>query len=458
MHEDLKMELFKDIEEEQPLTVSELTDYVKEILEGNFKSVYVVGEISGFKKAFPSGHSYFVIKDDDSQISCNLWSFRYNQINFKPEDGKRVLIRGSIRLYKLRGTYSIDVATIEEFGLGELQAKFEKLKKKLSEEGLFHEKYKKPLPDFPERIAIITSESGAVIEDFKKVTSKRYPSVKLFLYPVMVQGKGSADSICSAIEKANRSQNDYDIIVIARGGGAIEDLWSFNEESVARSVFKSKIPIVSAVGHEIDFTICDFVADLRAPTPSAAAEMILPDSTELFRNLDLSQGNLHKYVKSRLRNLSETLDNIEKSYSFNKPNDIISEFSLRIDEIGDEIFGIISNRLKYLNQNLENTGKHLVNSFRSQNEKIRIYKRNFRELDSRLNHLIKERIKLIRSDINQKNKLLENLNPDTILRRGFTYITKNDIILSRKVNAEIKDYVKIHFSDGEVGAEIHDYN
>ena len=452
------MQLYKDIEEEQPLTVSELNDYVKEILESNFRSVYVVGEISGFKRSYPSGHSYFVIKDEASQISCNLWSFRYNQIKCKPEDGKKVLIRGSIRLYKLRGTFSIDVATIEEFGLGDFQLKFEELKKKLSSEGLFDGKYKKELPEFPERIAIITSETGAVIEDFKKVAAKRYPSVKLFLYPVLVQGKDSVESVCSALKNANRSRDDYDIIVLARGGGAIEDLWTFNEESVARAIFKSKIPVVSAIGHEIDFTISDFVADLRAPTPSAAAEMILPDRAELLRNLELTGVTLRNYIEIRLKYLSETLNNVDKSYSFNKPKDIIREFSLRIDEIGDEIFGIIINRIKYVNENLENTRKHLVISFRSQSEKIRIYKGNFREFDLRLNHLMKERIKQIHSVINQRKKLLENLNPNTILKRGFTYITKNDKIVSRKANTEINDYIKIHFSDGEVGSKIHDYN
>ena len=451
------MQLYANIEEEQPLSVSELNDYVKEILESNFRSVYVVGEISGFKRSYPSGHSYFVIKDDESQISCNLWNYRYNQIKFKPEDGKKVLIRGSIRLYKLRGTYSIDVATVEEFGLGELQLKYEKLKKKLADEGLFDNKYKKVLPEFPEKIAIITSETGAVIEDFKRVASKRFPLAKLFLYPVLVQGKGSSESVSSAIERANLSQNEYDIIVIARGGGSIEDLWTFNEESVARAVFKSKIPVVSAIGHEIDFTICDFTADLRAPTPSSAAEMILPDSAELLRNLEIAGNSIRKYVENRLKYLTETLDNIEKSYSFNKPNDIVREFSIRVDEIGDEISELISERFKYLKENIENTGKHLINSFRYQSEKIRIYRKNFRELDSRLNYLVKEKLKQVRSDINQRIKLLENLNPDTILKRGFTYITRDGKIVSRKANTKIKDNVKIHFSDGVAGAEILDY-
>ncbi|MCI0472020.1 MAG: exodeoxyribonuclease VII large subunit [Ignavibacteria bacterium] len=452
------MQLYANIEEEQPLSVSELNDYVKEILESNFRSVYVLGEISGFKRSFPSGHSYFVIKDEESQISCNLWSYRYNQINFKPEDGKKVLIRGGIRLYKLRGTYSIDVATIEEFGLGDLQLKFEELKKKLADEGLFEIRYKKVLPQFPEKIAIITSETGAVIEDFKRVASKRYPFVKLFLYPVLVQGKGSADSVCSAIERANRGQNEYDIIVIARGGGSIEDLWTFNEESVARAVFKSKIPVVSAIGHEIDFTICDFTADLRAPTPSAAAEMILPDRAELLRKLDSSGSTIRKHVENRIKFINDTLDNIDKSYSFNKPKDIVREFTIHIDEISDNLSEIISDRFKYLNENLENTRKHLLNSFRFQSEKIRVYKKSFRDLDSRMNHLIEERIIQIRSDINQRKKLLENLNPDTILKRGFTYITKGGKIVSRKKNTKMKDIVKIHFTDGEVGAEIHDYN
>lgn len=452
------MQLYKNTEEEQPLSVSELNDYIKEILENNFRSVFVVGEISGYKRSFPSGHSYFTLKDEDSQISCNLWSFRFNQLRFQPEDGKKVLIRGSLRIYKLRGTYSIDVTSIEEFGLGELQLKFEELKKKLAAEGLFDNKYKKELPEFPEKIAVVTSETGAVLADIKRVAAKRYPSVKLFLYPVLVQGKGSSESVCSAIESANRSGISYDIILVARGGGSIEDLWTFNEETVARAVFKSKIPVVSAIGHEVDYTICDFVADLRAPTPSAAAEMILPDKTELLGNLELSGTILNRYVRDRLKYLESSLENIEKSYSFNKPKDLIRDLARRVDEISDDMQEMISGRFNNINENLLMSRRNLLNSFKSQGEKIKSYRRNFKEIDSRLNIILKERMKRIRYDIIQQKKLLDSLNPETILKRGFTYITRGEKILSRKSSAKINDYVNIHFTDGKVGAEIRDDN
>ena len=328
--------LFQITEDEHPLTVSELNSFIKQTLETQLSDIYVIGEISGYKRAQPSGHSYFTIKDDKSQISCNLWNFKHTYLKFPLKDGKKVLIRGRITVYEPRGSYAIEVNTITEIGIGELQAAFERLKEKLKSEGLFDDENKKPIPEFPENVAIITSETGAVIEDFIKVSRKRYPHFNLYLFPSLVQGKGSVESICRAIRKANNYSIKFDVIVLARGGGSIEDLWTFNEEAVARAVFQSEIPIVSAIGHEVDYTICDFVADLRAPTPSAAAEMILPDRRELIEILNDNESGLETIVKNKIENLKNSLDSIQNNYSFNKPKDILNDMKIKLDDMSDD--------------------------------------------------------------------------------------------------------------------------
>ena len=260
-----------------PITISELTDQIKTLVEQEFKFVYIVGEISNFKIHTASGHYYFILKDENAQVSAMMWSSRNKDLYFTPEEGMKVIIKGRITLFKSRGTYQVDVFEMEPFGMGELQVAFDKLKEKLLSEGLFDEEFKKPIPRFPSRVGLVTSETAAALHDFQNVTSRKYPIVELFLFPALMQGAGSAKSVCNAIRVANKPDFELDIIVITRGGGSIEDLWTFNEEGVAMEVFNSKVPVVSAIGHEIDYTICDFVADLRAPTPSAAAEMIFLD-------------------------------------------------------------------------------------------------------------------------------------------------------------------------------------
>lgn len=421
--------LFQNTEDEHPLTVSELSSFIKQTLETRLNDVFVLGEISGFRRAMPSGHSYFVLKDNKSQISCNLWSFRFNQLKFKPEDGMKVLIRGRVTVYEPRGTYAIDVYSITEVGIGELQAAFNRLKEKLLKEGLFDEERKKHIPDFPQNVAIITSESGAVIEDFIKVAKKRYSNFVLYLFPVLVQGKGSIESVCMAIKQANDLSIDFDVIVIARGGGSIEDLWTFNEEAVARAVCQSKIPVVSAVGHEVDYTICDFVADLRAPTPSAAAEMILPDKREFLDNLNNYDYDLKSLVFDRIAFYRESLDRIQSNYAFNKPRDILNDVKIRVDEISDELYKIYSDTLEYYKLDLEEKYDSLVS-------------------------MCKDRITFCKNDLDYKEKILKNLSPDNTLKRGFAVITKHSKIVSGKIDLNSKDSVNIRFHDGSVDATV----
>src|SRR5438874_5546837 len=267
------------------LTVSELTRSIRGTLETKFSAVWVQGEISNYK-LHPSGHQYFTLKDQRAQISCVIWRDTMLPSRKTLADGAQVQIYGTVTVFEARGQYQLNVQILQPRGLGLLQAKFESLKRKLEAEGLFAPERKRPLPKFPRRIGIVTSPSSAAIRDMLNVLSRRAPWLQILINPVRVQGTGAAQEIAVAIRELASPNERFvplDLIVITRGGGSIEDLWEFNEEIVARAIFHSAVPIVSAVGHEIDFTICDFVADLRAPTPSAAAELIAPDAAELSR-------------------------------------------------------------------------------------------------------------------------------------------------------------------------------
>src|SRR3954451_11814595 len=275
------------------LTVAELTRSIRGTLETKFGAVWVQGEISNYK-LHPNGHRYFTLKDQRAQISCVIWRDTMAPLRQPLVDGAQVQVYGTVTVYEARGQYQLNVQVLQPRGVGLLQAKFEALKRKLEAEGLFAPERKRPLPRFPRRIGIVTSPSGAAIRDMLKVLRRRAPSVQILINPVRVQGTGAAHEIAVAIRELatpNEAFAPVDLIVVTRGGGSIEDLWEFNEEVVARAIYNSAVPIVSAVGHEIDFTIADFVADLRAPTPSAAAELIFPDVNDLLRRVaELSAG------------------------------------------------------------------------------------------------------------------------------------------------------------------------
>jgi exodeoxyribonuclease VII large subunit len=269
----------------QALTVSDLTRKIKQILESGFPSIAVQGEISNLKR-HSSGHLYFTMKDENAQLPCVMWRSRASVLSFMPEDGAKVIAGGRLTVYEVRGSYQLDVQSIRPLGVGELQAAFEQLKKKLEAEGLFDAARKRPLPEYPKRIGVVTSPSGAVLQDMKNVFRRRFPGVELIMIPVRVQGAGAAAEIAEAVDDMS-GYASLDLVIVARGGGSLEDLWPFNEEIVARAIARCRVPVVSAVGHETDYTIADFVADVRAPTPSAAAEMVVPDRREILRILGI---------------------------------------------------------------------------------------------------------------------------------------------------------------------------
>jgi len=383
------------------LSVSEITGLIKQTLEENFSEVNVVGEISNFK-AHVSGHWYFTLKDANAQVSCTMWRGINNYVFFSPQDGMKVIITGKITVYPPRGSYQIDVRSMKPAGVGELQAAFEKLKRKLSAEGLFDEQYKKPIPKFPQKIGIVTAIDGAAFQDMKSIASRRYPLVELVIASSKVQGDGAAGEIADSIKLLNK-QNDIDLIIVGRGGGSLEDLWAFNEEIVARTIFESKIPIISAVGHEIDFTISDFVADLRAATPSAAMELATPSKDELFAFIGEFSDYFPEKMLEIVSNYSDEIDQAISSYGFRVPLDIVKNKIQLLDNL----------------------------SYRFQNN-----------IDIKLSDQ-KKGLELLESKI-------DSFNIDNVLKRGFSIIKQNDRYITRKKNLDKDKSLDIKFYDGEV--------
>ncbi len=316
-------------------TVTQLNNRVKSHIEDRFSKIWVEGELSSFKQ-YPSGHSYFNLKDNTSELSCVLFQSESANLSFKPEIGMQVLLEGNLSIYVPRGQYQFIAREMYPAGQGELWLNFEKLRQKLQDEGLFSDDRKKQLPKYPRRIGVVTSSSGAVIRDIIRVISRRAPHVSILIKPARVQGAGAEQDIATGINELNLYGN-VDTIIIGRGGGSMEDLWCFNQEIVARAIVDSEIPIISAVGHETDFTISDFTADVRASTPSVAAELAVPDSRELVQYLDKAELTLHQSIQNQILYRHENLNNLLHRYGFQKPDILINEFLQKISKMQNEI-------------------------------------------------------------------------------------------------------------------------
>jgi len=392
---------------EKIYTVSEITDDIKKILENNFFSIWVQGEISNFNKHH-SGHFYFSLKDKDAQVQCVMWRNKNVRLSFSLEDGLKIQALGRITVYAKSGKYQLEVDEIQPLGIGELQLAFEQLKKKLQQEGLFESAFKKPLPRFPFKIGIATSPTGAAIRDLMSVLKRRFPPIEILLIPVKVQGEGAARDIVRAIKEFNE-WGEVDLIIIGRGGGSLEDLWAFNEEIVARAIFESKIPVMSAVGHEIDFSISDFVADVRAATPSAAAEIAVMDYRDLDSTLNNYLKKLYLTMKTDYEQKKEKIKSIETNYYFRKPLDMISQFEQNIDEEFDRL------------------------------EKSFDY-----YFESKLN------------SVTNLEKRLDSLNPEKVLQRGYSICYKLPEFVVIKKNQEVKkdDQIQIRLHQGKIEAKV----
>ncbi|MBI5475024.1 MAG: exodeoxyribonuclease VII large subunit [Ignavibacteriae bacterium] len=387
------------------LTVSELTRRIKRTLETGFTSLSVEGEITNFK-VHSSGHIYFSLKDSSALISAVMWRSRAPSLSFTPEDGMKVIATGRITLFEARGIYQIDVTSLRPVGVGELQIAFEKLKRKLAAEGLFDEERKKSLPRYPISIGIVTSETGAALFDMLHVFEKRFPTIEIVLCPVQVQGVGAGRGIARAVADFN-DYGQVDLIIVARGGGSLEDLWAFNEEIVARAIVASHIPVVSAVGHEVDFTISDFVSDLRAPTPTAAAQLVVPDKSALLDTIFNYWYHSYRSIQKSIQFHKDRFRNLLRSYSFNRPLDLLRQYDQRVDELE-------------------------------------------RSMTAAMTH----KVSLLHAQTNSLRDQLAALDPQSILRRGYTIVRKNGRIAGSRRDVNTGDDIEITFHDGKALSKV----
>lgn len=389
------------------ITVSELNKYIKDKIADDeyLNNVLIKGEISNFKNHY-TGHLYFTLKDENSLIKCIMFKSYTQKLGFLPKDGMKVMVFGSVSVFERDGVYQIYVKAMEEDGLGTLYTAYEKLKLKLEQEGLFDEKYKKKIPQMPEVIGVLTSKTGSVIKDIINVSTRRNPNVYIRLLPVPVQGEGSAQKIADGIKFMN-SHNLADVLIIARGGGSLEDLWPFNEEIVARAIYESQIPIISAVGHETDFTISDFVSDLRAPTPSAAAELAVPDIYEIKNKLNTYKERLKNLLLKKLEFMNLRFEKCMTSKVFKEPTRDINDNYLKIDSYIKKMENIIKMRTN------EEKSKYI-------------------ELVAKL----------------------DTLSPLKTLTRGYTIVESKGSIVKSKNDINKDDEIQIKFIDGNKNAKV----
>jgi len=387
-------------------TVSEITREIKRVIHEGFPTIWIEGEVSGYKR-HTSGHHYFTLKDSGAQISCAMWKLSASRLTFQPEDGMKVQAWGNLEVYEPAGRYQLIVVTLRPSGVGDLQRAFEALVKKLQTEGLFDLERKRSLPRYPEVIGLVTSADGAALHDMRTVAARRWPGIELVLAPVRVQGAGAAEEIAAAIEAFNR-EGRADVLIIGRGGGSLEDLWAFNEEIVARAVFRSRIPVVSAVGHEVDLTISDLVADVRAPTPSAAIELVLPDRTEVAEQVDSLAMRVTARRSEMIRHLRSRLLLLARHWALREPHNLVNLASQRVDE-----------------------------------------------LKSRLESGSKKTIQARRDDLSRLRELLAAYRPQAVLERGYSIVRDSKGLIVRDATLlNIGAHVNLAFAHGSATAEV----
>lgn len=390
------------------LTVTQVNTYIKALLDEStpLRNIYISGEISNFTHYYRTGHLYFTLKDESSQLKAVMFSSNASRLRFQAENGMKVICRGRISVYSKSGEYQLYVDDMQPDGVGALSLAFEQLKKKLSQEGLFDEAHKKPIPPFPSKIGVATSNIGAAVEDIKNITARRYPLAEIIICPTVVQGENAPADIVRSIKMLD-GYDGIDVIILGRGGGSAEDLWAFNSEEVARAVFACETPIVSAVGHETDFTICDFVSDLRAPTPSAAAELVCPDINKLYSDLSVKKNALDFYIANRIETLEQDLCDITQNGAF---ADAESFFAA--------------------------------------------YQDNLKVLSERLNDAFSFTIDDMENKFLNASARLEALSPLSVLMRGYCVASKNGKAVKSKKDIKKDDELTLRFADGRVDISV----
>ncbi len=390
------------------LTVKQLNMYVRSLLEGdtNLACITLEGELSGFKPHFISGHWYFTLKDSEASVKSVMFKGNASFVDFVPEDGMRVVCRGYVSLYERDGQFQFYAETMRAFGAGDLAAEFERIKRKLESEGLFDPLRKRGLPQFPKKIGVVTAKDGAAFQDILQITARRYPATEIVLFPALVQGAVAPESLISALKKAYL-RDDLDIIIIGRGGGSALDLACFNNEALARTVAESPVPVISAVGHEVDFTICDFIADLRAPTPSAAAELAVPSSEELLKHISFLFDKISSLIKRNVFEKQLWLDNLLSKSFFVNPKTLYEPFEIKLTSVFNSV----------------------------KNSYVLIIKNN--------------EIKLKKAQAS-----FEALSPKAVMSRGFSIAYKNSSPVMNSAELELGDKLKLRFLNGDAEVEV----
>jgi exodeoxyribonuclease VII large subunit len=431
-------------------TVSELNALIRGILGSEFDDIWVAGEVSGCR-IVSSGHCYFTLKDRESQIKCACYRSAMRYLKFKPQDGMSVLARGRIDVYEARGEYQLQVEAIEPQGHGALQFAFEQLKKKLAMEGLFEASRKRPIPRFPKRIGIVTSPTGAVIQDMIQILSRRFPGLHIRLFPALVQGEGSIESVCRGLELFSR-WGWAQVVIVARGGGSLEDLWTFNEEAVARAIAASAIPVISAVGHETDFTIADFVSDLRAPTPSAAAELVICTRQEVLDQLAAVEHKLLQSVRYRIAMLGRRLHQQGTDRAVSVLHRKTGRAQQRVDELGyamrERMRVVINTKRRKLEQE---TARLKMLDLRLRFAQLR---RRLEAADTMLVQRMRLCLTKAQGRLAPLAAHLSQLSPLKILERGYAIVTNDRKIVKNPVQAPQGTVVSIRVAEGQFEAEV----
>ena len=435
-------------------TVSELNRLSRQTLESKFPLIWVEGEISNFSMP-ASGHWYFKMKDETATISCAMFRKQNSRSSFKPQNGIKALARCKITIYEVSGNYQLIIEQIESAGIGALQRKFEELKKQLFNEGIFDDEHKLPIPKYPKKIGIITSPTGAAIQDILSILKRRYPIASVLVYPSIVQGNtldgtSAAKELTERIIFANK-ENNCDVLILTRGGGSIEDLWAFNDETLARSIHDSKIPIISAVGHEIDYTISDFVSDCRAPTPSAAAEIVSPDINSIVQRLNEKELQLNHMILGFLQARYQKIDNL--FIRIKNPNDYLFHVKTQIEGLRNRIYKNITSKIKIDKETLTHIDKNLQRNHPSE------YLYNLFDrlciLEKRLNNEVIELLITKRKKWESSLRLLEAVSPLNTIKRGYAIVLNKDKkIIKRTSDIKINDRIFTMLGDGGVFSNI----
>lgn len=413
---------------EVSLTVTDINNYIKNIVDGDFflSNVTLKGEISNLK-FHTRGHLYFSLKDENSKINAVMFNYKNLGLNFIPKDGMNVIVKGKVSVFTTGGSYQITVSNMKEDGIGNLYILFEELKRRLEREGLFSPEHKKKLPRIPKKVGVITASTGAAVKDIISTINRRFPLTEIILFPTLVQGVGAKENIVKMINEANES--DVDAIILGRGGGSIEDLWAFNEEIVARAIYNSTKPIVSAVGHEIDFTISDFVSDMRAPTPTGAAELVVPSKVEIQSYLNDYKGRIISVINKKIKSYTDTFSKLKSTYILKNPISMYEIDEQKLDNMLEKLGSIMTYKLEREKSKLNNLSKMISPNM--------------------LNRLDKEKIKL--ENIETKLNLL---NPENILKKGYSLTLVEGKIVKSINSVKKGNIIDTKFSDGIIKSEV----